>query len=333
MRKSCGLLLSFWGVLSMVSSGMAQPVETLELPAMADATLYSNYPSPTANSVGRHLFVGYTFRQSIRRALLRFDPTLCLPRDAVIQSATLRLHCSLRSLDSVPLESTVHALITPWEEGSSRAELPEGGGAPATPGDPTWDFARYDSILWGVPGGDFDEETLAEASVTALGFAEWSGEGLAAAVQSWLAEPAHNHGLVLRGSESEEGSAKRFDSRENAIREFRPVMRITYLLPPSASEPHSADTDGNGALSLSELLRVVQLYNAGTFSCGESEDGWALGADGGTSCGFHDLDFETPQWRFTLGEVLRAIQLYNAGAHYRCAADEDGWCPGLNPCE
>jgi len=312
---------------------MAQAVETLELPAVADATLYSNYPSPTANSTGRHLFVGYTFRQSTRRTLLRFDPTLCLPRDAVIQSATLRLHCSLRSLDSVPLDSTVHSVITPWEEGRSRAELPEGGGAPATLGDPTWDFARFDSILWGVPGGDFDEETLAEARVTALGFAEWSGEGLAVAVQSWLAEPAFNHGIVVRGSESEEGSAKRFDSRENPIPANRPLLRITYLLPPSASEPHSADTDGDGAFSLSELLRVIQLYNAGVFSCGESEDGFVLGAEGGTECAFHDFDYDASRWRITLGEVLRGIQLYNAGAHYRCAAGEDGWCPGIRPCE
>lgn len=312
---------------------MAQSLHTVELTPVADATLYSNYPTPTANSIGRHLFVGYTFRQSVRRALLRFDPAPCLPRDAVIQSATLRLHCSLRSLDSAPLDSTLHAVITPWEEGTSRAELPEGGGAPATLGDPTWDFARFDDVAWELPGGDFDEEALAEASITALGYAEWNGEGLAAAVQSWLAEPALNHGIIVRGSETEEGSAKRFDSRENAIPENRPVLRITYLLPASANEPHSADTNGDGALSLSELLRVIQLYNAGAYSCGESEDGFVLGGEGGTECSSHDLDYEASAGRLTLGEVLRGIQLYNAGGQYRCAAGEDGWCPGIRPCD
>ncbi|MFM1920892.1 MAG: hypothetical protein RLZZ303_2526 [Candidatus Hydrogenedentota bacterium] len=110
---------------------------------------------------------------------------------------------------------------------------------------------------------------------------------------------------------------------------------------PSASEGevevpaiHTADTSSNNAFDLSELLRVVQLYNSPNgFSCGSGEDGYQLGS-GSKDCQPHGADFEgnQPNWRLSLTELLRIVQLYNVGAYFACpgSASEDGYCPG-NP--
>ncbi|MBI1318469.1 MAG: hypothetical protein GC168_05885 [Candidatus Hydrogenedens sp.] len=90
-------------------------------------------------------------------------------------------------------------------------------------------------------------------------------------------------------------------------------------------ERHSADTDGNNRLDLPELLRAIQLYNAGVFFCytgeGESEDGFVLvGSD--QSCARHSSDYNPGDFQISLSELLRAIQLY--------AQQEFGLCPGVS---
>ena len=97
-------------------------------------------------------------------------------------------------------------------------------------------------------------------------------------------------------------------------------------------ESHSADTDRNGRIGLSELLRVTQFYNLGALHCATgTEDGYAPLA-GDTSCEHHDSDYAPPDWTIGLSEILRLVQFFNAGGYYACPyADpptEDGFCPG-----
>ena len=94
---------------------------------------------------------------------------------------------------------------------------------------------------------------------------------------------------------------------------------------------HTGDTTGDGEFNLSELLRVVQLYNAGVFSCGTGEDGFQIGQAGGQTCQSHGADYAggEPNWRLTLSELLRIVQFFNLQGYYRCqTASEDGYCPG-----
>jgi hypothetical protein len=102
----------------------------------------------------------------------------------------------------------------------------------------------------------------------------------------------------------------------------------------SPSDPgvaHSADSDEDFRISLSELLRLVQLFNVGSFSCatsGSSEDGFVPG-DGDTTCSPHNSDYASTQdWQIDLSELLRGIQLYNAENYYQCSTQgsEDGYC-------
>lgn len=95
---------------------------------------------------------------------------------------------------------------------------------------------------------------------------------------------------------------------------------------------HAADFNGNGILELPELLRAIQLFNAGGIACADAfdtEDGYASG-DGNHDCFPHSSDFAEQDWSIRLSELLRAIQLYNMGAYTRCNTSEDGYCATPN---
>ncbi|MBI1318301.1 MAG: hypothetical protein GC168_05020 [Candidatus Hydrogenedens sp.] len=92
--------------------------------------------------------------------------------------------------------------------------------------------------------------------------------------------------------------------------------------------PHCSDYDHNWRVDLSELLRVVQLFNVGNIHCDASQpDGFAPGT-GDEQCTPHDLDYAPQNWRMDLAEVLRIVQFYNATGYRECKSSEDGYCPG-----
>jgi hypothetical protein len=90
-----------------------------------------------------------------------------------------------------------------------------------------------------------------------------------------------------------------------------------------------ADSNGDFRLDLTELLRVIQLYNAGEYSCGErtniAEDGYLASADNHRDCASHSLD-ANGDFSISLSELLRAVQLFNFGGYSICEGSEDGFC-------
>ena len=117
------------------------------------------------------------------------------------------------------------------------------------------------------------------------------------------------------------------DAAGNASPESAPLAfryRETYF-------SHSADVDSDGAIELSELLRVVQFYNAGALQCSvETEDGFTLGT-GDQTCVPHTGDYAPTDWAVSLSELLRLVQLYASGTYYECTGTEDGYCIGTLP--
>jgi hypothetical protein len=94
----------------------------------------------------------------------------------------------------------------------------------------------------------------------------------------------------------------------------------------------SADTSGDSIVQLAELLRLIQLYNAGLYACAENagatEDGFALTAPPSEpACVLHSVD-QNGDKVITLSELLRGIQLYNLGGYTWCpgGGTEDGFC-------
>jgi len=93
---------------------------------------------------------------------------------------------------------------------------------------------------------------------------------------------------------------------------------------------HSADTDKDWTINLSELLRVIQFFNMGGYHCDPSneEDGYAGGYDGDHSCTPHDSDYNGKDWMINLSELLRLIQFFNMGGYHPCPGIEDNYCAG-----
>ncbi len=99
---------------------------------------------------------------------------------------------------------------------------------------------------------------------------------------------------------------------------------------PCGGPIHTADQDADNAISLSELLRVIQFFNTGGFGCeGGTEDGYApAGSDQG--CCPHSSDYAAQDWTINLTELLRLIQFFNSDGYNLCPGSntEDGYCPG-----
>jgi len=90
---------------------------------------------------------------------------------------------------------------------------------------------------------------------------------------------------------------------------------------------HNADQNGDHRIDLSELLRVIQLYNSDGYHCdSNSEDGYAPGPGDTGACPPHAGDYHPQDWRISLSELLRLIQIYNSSGYTPCAEGEDGFC-------
>jgi CD109 antigen len=99
--------------------------------------------------------------------------------------------------------------------------------------------------------------------------------------------------------------------------------------PHGIQDIHSADEDGDNAISLSELLRLIQFFNSGEYHCqAGTEDGFNPGA-GSKACVPHAADYRPQDWSLSLSELLRLIQFFNMGGYRACPEDgtEDGYCP------
>ena len=148
-----------------------------------------------------------------RSALFRFDLDK-LPAGAQVQSATLRLYVS-ESSNAISLPIEVYRLRRSWEELSA-----------------TWNRASA-SQAWGQPGADdttSDREALPEARAMLAQTGAWVSMDITDLVSRWLAEPAQNNGVLIKGAG---GSAVeyRFISSDYANENMRPHLTIAYTRP------------------------------------------------------------------------------------------------------
>jgi hypothetical protein len=95
-----------------------------------------------------------------------------------------------------------------------------------------------------------------------------------------------------------------------------------------AAQAHSADFEApHGVLSLSEVLRGTQLYNARSYHCdATTEDGYAPFNGPRIDCTPHAGDYVDSNWSLSLSELLRLVQLFNLGTFSPCGETEDGYC-------
>ena len=93
---------------------------------------------------------------------------------------------------------------------------------------------------------------------------------------------------------------------------------------------HSADyKPADWSINLSELLRVIQLYNLGAYHSDPlGEDGFN-GGEGDYSDAPHSADYNPCDGAIGLSELLRVIQIFNMGSYFTDSEGEDGYRAGV----
>ncbi len=212
-------------VMILAYKVIAQTV--VQLPAAKDNTLYENATGSLSNGAGQHFFAGVTREEFRRRALVFFDVAATIPTGVKIDSVKLTLYVS--QTVAAAKSTKLHRVLKDWGEGATDAVGQEGSGGAATPGSATWIHTFYDTGRWQNPGGDFAAIASDSEAVGAIGFYTWGHSAeMAADVQFWLDKPDSNFGWIFLGDESAPSTAKRFQSRENAVEAQRPVLTVTY---------------------------------------------------------------------------------------------------------
>lgn len=211
----------------------AAVADMVDLPAAQDNTIYQE--GDLSNGAGNHFFAGKTNRAPVwlRRALIQFNIAGNIPAGVTVDSVQLTLNVS-RTEQAGNTIVALHRISRSWGEGSSKASGQEGGGAPAETGDATWQHTFFASGSWDIEGGDFNAAPSATKTVGSNeGLQSWgTSSAMVADVQQWLDQPESNFGWILIGNESQSGTSKRFDSREN-LTSFVPNLQITFTLPPA----------------------------------------------------------------------------------------------------
>ncbi|MGQ0627303.1 MAG: DNRLRE domain-containing protein [Phycisphaerales bacterium] len=224
-------------VLAVLAAGFVGSLATAQqttvtLTSVLDNTLYQSTTGATSNGRGTFMFAGLTNNggATIRRGVLRFDLS-SIPAGSTINSASLQLTCS-RVNDNTARAHTIHRLTNSWGEGTSDAtQGGEGQGIASTTNDATWIHRFFNTQNWTTAGGDFVAGASATTNVGATGNYTWTGATVLADVQGWYTTPATNFGWILRGVENVSGAAKRFNTREFATANQRPILTVVYTPP------------------------------------------------------------------------------------------------------
>ncbi|MBT8054607.1 MAG: DNRLRE domain-containing protein [Gammaproteobacteria bacterium] len=143
--------------------------------------------------------------------LLRWD-TAAIPVDAIVESVAIQLAVTNPSNGSY----TCYGVLRDWNEATV-----------------TWNQAGS-GTPWGSPGAEAssDRDSAPACTVTA-GVTGTLNVGLneagIALVQSWVNDPAGNHGLVISDSSTSDGAD--FHSSESSTAMARPRLEVTYRVP------------------------------------------------------------------------------------------------------
>lgn len=244
--------------------------------ASKDNSLIYSADGSLSNGAGQTFFVGATnqgFPGDLRRGLIDFD-TSSIPKGSVITGVTMTLFMD-RTVDTTDRLVSAYRVTQDWGQGTSNAGGTGNGGgggagAPATQNDATWLYTFYNaknptsSPMWNTPGGDHAAVASAGTMVgtipsnligTVADPYSWSGSGMIADVQSWVNNPGTNFGWLLMTDESDNGTARRFDSMFNSIVADRPVIQIDYTTAAVTPEPGSIALLTSGGAAALVLLR------------------------------------------------------------------------------
>ena len=217
-------------VLCVTVAATPAVADTMQFGASKDNTLYQNLAN-TSNGAGQHFFAGQAGAiNPIRRGLLAFDVS-AIPSGSIVNSVVLTLNMSRTTAGVEPV--SLHRVLTDWGEGTSAGAMGEGGGAPATAGDATWEYTFFNTESWNTDGGDFIPLASATQSIADSGtYVFPSTADLVADVQHWVDNPGLNFGWIFLGDEvGAQPTSKRFDSHDNIDPNTHPLLEVDFTPP------------------------------------------------------------------------------------------------------
>ncbi len=207
-----------------------------------------------SNGIGQGMFCGRTAPRTniTHRGLMHFDLASAIPPNSTINSVTLTMRLLSASPAGGPVDCTIHRLNANWGEGESEGF--GGSGAEPAPGDATWQHCFFPDQFWLTPGGDFDPTPLdSQPTETVTTSIVWGPTpSLTALVRQWIDTPSANFGLMIRGDETQNSTARQFASREyQADPSFRPTLTIDFTPPPPTC---AADWNHSGLLDSQDFF-------------------------------------------------------------------------------
>jgi pimeloyl-ACP methyl ester carboxylesterase len=173
-------------------------------------TYITSYEPEVSHGAADQLLLSYDGR---RKALLEFDLSP-VPDGVIVKAARLTFH--LLQDRSVGVNVGAYKALRPWQDS-----------------DATWQLASQVQS-WAVPGADGLGSDRADTAHEIVEKVESAGPysfNLKSLVQSWLAAPDSNHGLVLIGEGSYASSSYPLASAENGDTGKRPLLEIWCMEP------------------------------------------------------------------------------------------------------
>jgi hypothetical protein len=235
---------------------------------VADNTIFRNTFSPESllsSGSGDGIYTGRTLSHADlrQRGLVRFDLS-AIPCGATVTRAQLTMYMERGASAQPPTPVRLHRLLGAWGEGASVSF--GGAGSESLAGDANWLERQSPGVMWTVPGGDYVATSSATASVSiSPGAVTWaSNPAMIADVTGWISNPSSNNGWIIINNEVNQGTARKFSSRESTTASHRPALLVEYTLPlalgitqqpaavticPGGRAPMSVTAQGGGTLS------------------------------------------------------------------------------------
>lgn len=182
---------------------------------------YINLRSEDNHSNESPLSLRQEGQTEVMAPMLRFD-LFRIPTNARVISATFSLYLENHSSPR-DIQAGIFRVLKPWK-----------------PTEVSWTRARA-GVPWDVPGCNgigIDREGTPASVITLRGSSRWYHFDVTELVRSWVADPAHNYGFILKGVF--DGLPGRhlydFTSSEFWSGAHRPKLRVVYEAPPTPLE-------------------------------------------------------------------------------------------------
>ena len=238
---SCVPRSRFIAIAAILCHLVQAGAETISLQPVADTTLFQIAPNNNLGGAG-FFNAGTAGNGNRNRALLRFDISGSIPAGSIITSASVSMDVVRQPSSGMEISFfDLMRVLQPWGEGTRVPAEPAspGLGAPAGPGEATWNSRFAPGVPWSVPGGQAGVDFAASASGAALvqgigdGVVFESTSEMVADIRAWLNQPTQNFGwMLMTESESTHKTARSFASRESG---FGPTLTIDFTPVPEPS--------------------------------------------------------------------------------------------------